>query len=160
MPRGFAWRTPPEVFASPHFDLGPFDLGLAHGAPGVIAVLASILAQGVEGDRARDLIDGAIEWLGGERLPSTAASRHSSSAGPAPTGDASRLAWCYGDLGIASALHLAGRIADVRAWREEAVALALQSGARDPAAARVRDAAICHGAAGVAHMLNRLHHAS
>jgi len=75
---------------------------------------------------------------------------------PAP----SRLAWCYGDLGIAAALLSAARGAEVRSWEDQAIRIARSSAARPFETTRTIDATLCHGAAGNAHFFNRLHQAT
>jgi hypothetical protein len=42
---------------------GYYNLGLAHGVPGVIAFLGKVCAVGVACDKARPLLDGAVHWL-------------------------------------------------------------------------------------------------
>ena len=42
---------------------GYYNLGLAHGVPGVIALLGQACAAGVAVDKARPLLDGAVHWL-------------------------------------------------------------------------------------------------
>src|SRR5207247_4655901 len=46
---------------------GYFNVGLAHGVPGVIALLGGACAAGVAVDRARPLLDGAVTWLLNQR---------------------------------------------------------------------------------------------
>jgi hypothetical protein len=156
-PEGIAWRTPDDVLASSPWPLGPFDLGLAHGIPCAIALLAIACAHGVEPDKARALLEGAVAWLRARSLRSEEGSAFPRSSGPGSESLPSRLAWCYGDAGIASALFLAGRGAGVESWVEDALGLARRAAARDPATSGVRDAPLCHGAAGVAHIFNRFH---
>jgi hypothetical protein len=69
----------------------------------------------------------------------------------------SRLAWCYGDLGIAYILYQAG----VLLKRTDIVDFALEvflfnTKRRTLKQTMVYDAGICHGAAGVAHIYNRM----
>jgi hypothetical protein len=68
----------------------------------------------------------------------------------------SRSAWCYGDPGIAATLLVAARGAGRPDWEREAVALARQAADRPPAQTRVCDAGLCHGAAGLGHIFNRI----
>src|SRR5262249_54356206 len=75
----------------------------------------------------------------------------------APSG---RLAWCYGDLGVAVALMSAAQATDNAAWRSEAVTLAADCADRSHAPARSNDTGLCHGAFGLAHLFNRLRHAT
>jgi hypothetical protein len=69
----------------------------------------------------------------------------------------SRLAWCYGDLGIAAALLSAARGAAMSSWENEAIRIARSSAVRSFETTRAIDATLCHGAAGNAHLFNRLH---
>ncbi|HEU4727821.1 MAG TPA: lanthionine synthetase LanC family protein, partial [Kofleriaceae bacterium] len=68
----------------------------------------------------------------------------------------SRVAWCYGDLGVSVALLSAATATGRDDWREDAIELARESARRPPESSQVIDAGLCHGAAGVAHLFNRL----
>jgi hypothetical protein len=68
--------------------------------------------------------------------------------------------WCSGDLGVALALLGAARATRQRDWEKEALVVARAAAARDPATCGVFDTGLCHGSAGVAHLLNRLHQAT
>jgi hypothetical protein len=70
-----------------------------------------------------------------------------------------RLAWCSGELGVAVALHAAGRATGRRHWCARALSVARAAARRDRDA-MIRDAALCHGAAGVGHQFNRLYQAT
>jgi hypothetical protein len=153
-PDGPAWFTPPAQMGEWKLRLYPrgcHDLGMAHGAPAVIALLAGAVAHGIA--QAGPLLAGAVGWLRAQRL---AAGGYGEVAGArAPT----RLAWCYGDLGVASALLLASEVGDP-AWRTEAIALAVAAARRPADRVGVVDAGLCHGAAGLAHQFNRLYQAT
>lgn len=70
----------------------------------------------------------------------------------------SRMAWCYGDLGIASAFWQAGKTFDNTDWKEEAITIMLHSAKRRNLEGNgVVDAGICHGTAGIAHIFNRFY---
>ena len=71
-----------------------------------------------------------------------------------------RLAWCYGDAGVATTLLLAARCTGNEDWERQALRIADLAARRSPAAARVRDASLCHGAAGLGHLFNRLYQAT
>ncbi len=118
--------------------------GVAHGVPGVIGALADVPA-------AEALVAGAVSWLCANRLPD-GSFPGAVRSGPEPP---VRQGWCYGDPGVAIALHRAGRAsAD---WRAIALERARHVAALDLAGARLEDASLCHGAAGVALILARLH---
>jgi len=80
-------------------------------------------------------------WLDMEHLPS-----------------GSRLAWCYGDLGIASALFFASKATSNKEWEEKAIEILKYSTKRlDLTENSVSDAALCHGTAGIAHIYGRIY---
>jgi lantibiotic modifying enzyme len=161
---GIAWRKPPERIEPElreDFPEGNFNLGVAHGVPGVIPVLAAASAAGVEA--ARPLLDGAVRWLLAQRLPPGSGSVFPAQIAPTPGDEpeASRLAWCYGDLGIACALLAAARcVGDEAGWEREALEIAHAAAARSPESESCDEAGLCHGAAGIGHLFNRLHQAS
>jgi lantibiotic modifying enzyme len=73
---------------------------------------------------------------------------------------AARLSWCYGDIGIACALLYAARCVQNMVWEKEALAIGRRAALRSFEDSGVQDATICHGAAGVLHMFNRLFQAT
>jgi len=119
--------------------------GVPHGVPGVIAALAPVAA-------AAELVAGAVDWLFDHRLPDGQFPGAVRERPEPPV----RHGWCYGDPGVAIALHRAG--AARPEWREIALERARFVAGLDLAGARLRDASLCHGAAGVALILHRLHH--
>jgi class I lanthipeptide synthase len=162
MATGIAWHTPPGLLPAWQRAIAPdgyTNLGLAHGIPGVIAILARYLAAGFEVARARALLDGAVAYLRSAASP-IAGSRYPAWL-PTTRGETpSRVAWCYGDLGVAVALMSAAAATGRDDWRADAVALAHGMAARPIEASQVIDAGLCHGAAGVAHLFNRLSQAT
>jgi len=140
---------------------GYYNLGLAHGVPGVIALLGGVCAAGVAVGQARPLLDGAVAWLLRQKLTNGA----ESSFLPWIELDGieredCRLAWCYGDPGVAAALLLAARSVREPEWEREAIEIARRAAKREPESAGVKDAALCHGAAGLGHVFNRLFQAT
>src|SRR5262249_41487720 len=65
-----------------------------------------------------------------------------------------------GDLSVAAALLVAGRCAGLPAWEREGLAIARRAAGRPPEESGVRDAGLCHGAAGVGHLFNRMYQAT
>ena len=161
MPAGISWFTPPERLPEWQRELHPngyYNLGVAHGVPAVVAVLAGAAAAGV--DRARPLLDDAVRWLLAQRQGPESSSCFSTSFYPGEDPSLSRLAWCYGDPGVAASLLAAARAVGETAWEEEARAIARLAASRSAETAMVRDAGLCHGAAGVAHLFNRMYQAT
>lgn len=158
------WRTSPAMLPRENrrHPGGYYDLGLAHGVPGVIAFLALVLRDADPHPRLQALLSAAVSWLLAQRRrpESLSAARFSSRVGPGVEAGASRLAWCYGDLGIAAALLGAAQSSGDSRWAARARSLALRCAARPFSESGVRDAGLCHGSAGVAHLFNRLYQAT
>jgi hypothetical protein len=158
-PEGVIWWTdpawlPPETRAE--FPRGYYNLGLAHGVPGVVALLGQACAAGVAAGTARPLLDGAVRWLLAQQGPGG----YPHWVGPEGPDRPARLAWCYGDPGVAAALLGAARCVGEPAWEAEARAIARRAAQRPPEQAGVADAGLCHGACGLGHLFNRLYQAT
>jgi len=156
---GVTWWTDPAWVAPEtraEYPRGYYNAGLAHGIPGVIGLLGRVCAAGVARDKARSLLDGAVRWLldqdGPESFPYWVA--------PGAAGDTARLAWCYGDPGVAAALLGAARHVEERAWEPAALAIARRAAERPYEESGVKDAGLCHGSAGLAHLFNRMFQAT
>jgi lantibiotic modifying enzyme len=157
-PEGAAWFSPPEMLPE-HQRLeqpeGLYNLGASHGVGGIIALLGAASQAGITG--ARPLLERAMSWLLARRQPADRGFcfPHFYVPGVEPRG--SRVAWCYGDPGLAAALLVAGRGAGEPAWERIALDVARSAAARPEESARVLDAGLCHGAAGVAHLFHRMY---
>jgi lantibiotic modifying enzyme len=139
---------------------GLYDLGLAHGNAGILALLGQACARGVAAAEARALLAGAVPWLLAHQNPSGSPSRFPTRIVPGQENGSSRVAWCYGDLGIAVALLVAARGAREPDWERTALGLARGAAARSLEDSGVADAGLCHGAGGNAHLFNRLFQAT
>jgi lantibiotic modifying enzyme len=162
-PEGLTWYTPRDMLPEPNrpwYPQGWENLGVAHGTPGVIALLARICTAGVAAKRARGLLDGAVSWLLAQKLLAGEKSVFPYAVGREVRIRPARTAWCYGDPGIAVALLAAGRAAGETAWEGEALSLARTVARRQSESCGVNDAGLCHGAAGLGHLLNRLYQAT
>lgn len=163
---GLAWRTDPSWTTAPRKEpdaraYPDYNLGVAHGLPGVIAILGRIVAADVPDDlrrRALALLEGAVAWLLAHQLPDGEVACFAWAVGPGIPKQPARLAWCYGDPGIAASLLIAARAAREPRWEQAGRRVALRAAARPLATVRHVDAGLCHGTAGVAHMFHRLWH--
>ena len=82
---GLRWHTranllPPEQRED--YPRGYYNLGLAHGVPGIIGLLGRIHAAGISRERSSRLLEGAVRWLLQQRLPQDAGSSFSSNSPP------------------------------------------------------------------------------
>jgi lantibiotic modifying enzyme len=155
---GAAWLTPPgalQPWQRERCPAGVYDLGMAHGAAGVIALLARVVDAGVAAGRARELLDGAVRWLRARELPAGLPSRYPARIAPGQAPAPTRLAWCYGDPGVGAALLAAARALGDAELDAHARGVLLSAARREPGPSGVADAPFCHGAAGIAHLLHR-----
>jgi len=160
---GAAWRTGPEQLPSVALRKTPdghYNLGVAHGSPGVIAVLAQACAAGIAARDARELLEDAVRWLRSRRLPRGPGADFPAWIASSGSPPADRVGWCYGNPGIAVAWLLAARALGEQEWEAEALELARKSAARPISDSRVSEACLCHGSAGNGHLFNRLFQAT
>ena len=165
MDSGISWLTRPELLSDAQRELTPsghYNLGVAHGVPALVVILAHAVARGISVDRARRLLEGAITWITlqqsqsgeGARFPAWVASETPERL------PGSREAWCYGGLGLAVALVRAADVLGGAAWEETALTFARLEATRSAAGSGVTDFCLCHGAGGNAHLYNRLYQAT
>lgn len=161
--QGLTWRMPPRYWGlygrEAAFPRGLYTLGLAHGVPGALAVLAAAHALGVERERAGAMLEQAFRWVAHQ----AAAEGHPRFPhylhGTERFEDA-RFSWCVGNPGITSVLWWAAHLwghpdweARTLRWAEAVAGEALQ---RTP----LGSSNLCCGTAGTAHLFLRLFHAT
>jgi lantibiotic modifying enzyme len=161
---GLYWWTPRGEILDEEdrkrYASGRADLGVAHGVAGPIALLGGICGAGIEQAAARPLLEGAVSWLLAQSVPTAAGPTFPVWVAPAFQPSPARCAWCYGDPGIAAALMLAARGVGDAGWEQTAVALACRAAERPASETGVVNANFCHGAAGLAHVYNRMYQAT
>ncbi|HEY0557838.1 MAG TPA: lanthionine synthetase C family protein [Thermoanaerobaculia bacterium] len=158
-----SWFNPLQSMPASHresYPNGYFNLGVSHGIPGAIGFLAAAHRRGVATGESRRLAEGAVRWLLDHRLPASSGSTFPGYAGPGIEPVPTRLAWCYGDPGVAMVLWLAGRAFAREDWEREALAVARRAAKRGETDVSVVDAGLCHGTAGLAHTFHRLFRAT
>ena len=157
---GAAFFSPVETLSPEYHDAAPrgwYNLGLAHGVAGVISFLGSLCRIGVAVDRAAPLLADAVAWLLARELPPGGNFRFKSTYTPGRDVDVCRLGWCHGDLAVATALLVAARGAGEPSWEQHARRIARSVAALTVDGTQVPDAGLCHGAAGIGHLFNRLY---
>jgi lantibiotic biosynthesis protein len=160
---GITWHTHPALLPEQQRREAPagyYNLGVAHGVPGTVAFLGYVVRTGIAEDEASRLLHGAVAWLLSQQLDEGEGARYPSRSGPGVKPIAGRMAWCYGGLGVSAALMVAARAVGDERWEREAVRLALMEAGRAEERAGVKDACLCHGSAGNAHVFRRLYQAT
>ncbi len=138
-----------------------FNLSLSHGIASIIAFLGKLYEKGVHKEKVSALLEGAVCYLLKHTLDTSKYLSNFPSWIPKEEQPLShsRLAWCYGDLGIGIALWQAARSIGDKAWEKKATDTLLHSSNRkDVKESMVIDAGLCHGATGIAHLFNRMYH--
>ena len=163
LPDGVAWRTAPRflTLATPQqCPNGYFDLGVAHGIPGAICILAAAAQAGIAPEKCRRTVEQAARWLWSYRLGGAAHSLFPPIIASELAARPSRAAWCYGDAGVAAALLTAARASRDGELERRALEVARAVASRPEERCGVVDAGLCHGAAGLGHIFNRFFHHS
>jgi poly-gamma-glutamate synthesis protein (capsule biosynthesis protein) len=161
-PDGITWASQPAWLAPEYRDERPlpyYDLGIAHGVPGVVAFLSLAFAAGVAVARARPLLEGAVCWILNQH-PLESDFAVPCHVGPRITPVPGSLGYAYGDLGVAAALLQAARAVGEHSWEDAALIIALRAAALPPERSGIVQAGLFKGAAGVGHVFNRLFQAT
>lgn len=161
--QGVTWFTPPELLPSEtrkEMPRGCYYMGVAHGVPGVIALLAEVCRLDVRKERALPLLEKAMGWFLSQRRPEDGkSSYYPAFVGPGFEPRRARWAWCYGDPGVAATLLLAARATGREDWEQEALEIATHAVQIAPVASGIGEPGLCHGALGLAHLYNRIYQA-
>ena len=151
---GMTWHTSVSfvpVREQPNNQNGWYNLGLAHGVPGVIALLGRACVLGYATDKDRAVLASAVKWLLHQSL-----SENELTFGFSTSLAQKRTAWCYGDLGIAVALLHAAAALESENLKSSALNLASRSLSISHSKSGAVDASICHGSLGVSHIARRI----
>lgn len=136
------------------------NFGLSHGMPSFIYLLLQIHRAGVAQEHCRDRIYEYIDFMLSKSnampgsvsyFPSAIAQRKEDYEGDLSV---SRIAWCYGDMGIGMVLiQVALYFNDKALFNKAEEILLFQAGRADET---INESGICHGTSGLMHMFNRL----
>lgn len=154
---GITWFVPASFLRSTTLERAPegcYNLGVSHGTPGVISVLAEMHRLGIDTPRTRRLLEGSVRWLLDQEIPG---GWFPSLIGPGVDPKPARVSWCYGSPGIPIALLRAARALDREEWYAAGVRLATVAAGVPFERSGVTDPPFCHGAAGLMHQFNRLY---
>lgn len=157
---GIAWPTyadmlPPEVRVRRPEKY--FDVGVAHGTPGIIAFLGQVYHVDIAKPMVEELLNGTLEWLFQHRLRKDLRSQFPYFVTIDGIISPARAAWCYGDPGIATVLLNAAQNMINPDLQTKATEIALKASQRPVELCEVVDAGFCHGAAGLGHLYSRMY---
>jgi hypothetical protein len=152
LPGWWVDHNPDEILPTPG---GHANFGMAHGAAGLLALLALATARGRVVEGQHDAIAYLTGWFDqwrqdsadGQWWPQWVTREELRTGRPAQSGPG-RPSWCYGTVGIARAQQLAA-IATGEPRRREAAEDALAACLTDSQLDRITEPGLCHGIAGV-----------
>ncbi|MGN9811418.1 lanthionine synthetase C family protein [Micromonospora sp. BQ11] len=134
---------------------GHANLGMAHGAAGLLALLALATRNGRQVDGQTEAIERLCAWFDQWRQDTAQGpwwpqwlTRDELRTGRSKQEVPGRPSWCYGAPGIARALQLAA-IATNQPARQTAAETALTASMTGPQLDRLTEPGICHGLAGL-----------
>ncbi len=156
---GITWFTAPEFLPPWQRERAPngyYNVGVAHGVPGVCWLLAKLCAARVEPARAESLLRRTFGWLRSCQPEPHRAELPSWIAPGVNREPNRRMAWCYGPLGASAVTLEAAKAIGDPETEDWARTLALACAGVPPEEARIQDAGLCHGAAGNAQIFYRL----
>jgi len=149
-----------ESFLIKEDGLRGFNLSLSHGISSIINFLSRLVIYDDFYTEVKDLLQQSVRYV----LSLKSIDTSSTSAFPnwvtleSEKSDNTRLAWCYGDLGVGLSLWKAGKALNNISLSETAIAVLVHSTQRrDLAEAKVIDAGLCHGTFGIMHIYNYMY---
>jgi hypothetical protein len=152
VPGWWVSHDPDEILPTPD---GHANFGMAHGAAGLLALLALATNHGCVVDGQHEAIAVLTGWFDrwrqhspdGPWWPHWVTREELRTGRPTQPGPG-RPSWCYGTVGIARAQQLAA-IATNDARRKQAAEDALAAALTDQHIARITEPGLCHGTAGL-----------
>ncbi len=137
-----------------------YNISLSHGMSSVIILLSKLYKEEINMQKTIKLVEEAVNYILGQKLNNKEYNSlyPSFSVESSKQQVSSRLAWCYGDLGISVALWQASQAFGRKDWEMEAVNILLHSAKRRNLKLNgVVDASICHGTSGIAIIFKRMY---
>lgn len=156
---GFYWKHKIGNFQ----DHEACNLSLSHGMAGLLIFLNKASKKDINKNLSYKLLQEGIDFILNQELKD--AHRLSVFPSYALASDknmlaatASRLGWCYGDLGVGFLLNQTGEITSNDILKDKATSLfEFNSQRRDVKSNFIIDSGICHGSAGIALIFRRLY---
>ncbi len=134
-----------------------YNLSLSHGLASIICILSKIFLSGYKTEKVEETIRGCVKYINKNKLKDNSKSFFPNWITLEDQNTFSRLAWCYGDLGIAISLYYASKALEDINMENSSLEIfchaALRRNLQDN---HIVDAGICHGTAGISHIFRRM----
>lgn len=155
------WYTPPSLMfldeEKTNYPKGNFNMGLAHGIPGILALLSVSSLYGLEVPEQKETIAQLANWIKNQRVECSAGFFWETAIPferifSRPNEKrifSGRDAWCYGTPGVASSLFLAGKAMNDAALKNFSLDSFRDVFKRSVLERRLPGPTFCHGVSGL-----------
>jgi hypothetical protein len=137
-----------------------YNISLSHGMSSVVIFLTKVYSQHLFKNRVLKLLNGAVNFILDQEMDINQYGSFfpSYSIECSKKLYKSRMAWCYGDLGIAMSLYQAGIAIQREDWIQKAIKILLYAAENRKKLQNefIVDAGLCHGTAGIGHIFYRM----
>ena len=135
-----------------------YNLSLSHGITSIINFFSRLYKMNIAKAESHEIISKSINYLLSFHYSDQISIFPNNKILNTPKYYPSRLAWCYGDLGIGITLWQVAKILKDKQYEKKSIEILLHSSKRrDLKENSVVDAGLCHGTAGIAHIFNRMY---
>lgn len=138
-----------------------YNISLSHGMSAIVMALLKIKKNKIENNSLDSLIEYSTNYILSQQIDIRKYGSYFSYLAIESEENIrkSRLAWCYGDLGIAVMLWNAGVIMNNQSWinKSQEILLFAALERRDLFSNSVFDAGLCHGTSGIALIFYRMY---
>lgn len=138
-----------------------YNISLSHGISSIVSILVQLKHPKINQKVRNRLLDNACNYLLTQKVDPKIYGCYfpNRSLTSDPEGQySSRLAWCYGDLGVATSLWQAGKLLNKQKYLDEAIEVfTFSSNRRTLQQAMVQDAGLCHGSSSIAMMFHYIY---
>lgn len=137
-----------------------YNISLSHGISSIVVVLSQLQCESINYESRDRIIEMACNYIFTQEIdhrkygcyfPSTSLDNHDAIS-------CSRMAWCYGDLGVALALWEAGKTLKNDTWKSKALEIFhFSSQRRSQKESMIEDAELCHGSGSLMMMFDYMY---
>jgi hypothetical protein len=138
-----------------------YNISLSHGMASIVLFLSHALEKGIKNEKASVLLNNTTNYVLSQEINVQKYGcffPHQSLENEEYVPQKTRLGWCYGDLGVAYALWVAGKVTDNKEWSHKGLNILLHSAQRKGITDNlIVDAGICHGTSGISMVFKKMY---
>ena len=133
------------------------NIALSHGISSIVAVLSNLNCASINQESRDRIIEKACNYINSQEIDPQKYGCFFPNISLEDQDEIkrSRMAWCYGDLGVATALWEAGKVLNNKTWKSKAIEIfTFSSKRRCQEDTMVQDVELCHGSASLVMMFD------